>query len=62
LAYTEDKVVSTDFLGKTHSSIFDAKAGISLNENFVKLVSCNSLENETFSNREQFFFVNLRKQ
>ncbi|CAF4976945.1 unnamed protein product [Rotaria sp. Silwood1] len=38
LAYTEDTVVSTDFLGKTHSSIFDAKAGISLNDNFVKLV------------------------
>ncbi|CAF3855178.1 unnamed protein product [Rotaria sp. Silwood1] len=38
LAYTEDTVVSTDFLGKTHSSIFDAQAGISLNDNFVKLV------------------------
>lgn len=39
MAYTEDDVVSTDFLGDTHSSIFDAKAGISLNANFVKLVS-----------------------
>jgi len=39
LAYTEDEVVSTDFLGNTNSSIFDAKAGISLNDNFVKLVS-----------------------
>jgi len=39
LAYTEDEVVSTDFMGDTHSSIFDAKAGISLNDNFVKLVS-----------------------
>lgn len=39
LAYTEDDVVSTDFIGDQHSSIFDAKAGISLNENFVKLVS-----------------------
>jgi glyceraldehyde-3-phosphate dehydrogenase/erythrose-4-phosphate dehydrogenase len=39
LAYTEDEVVSTDFIGDTHSSIFDAKAGISLNDNFVKLVS-----------------------
>jgi glyceraldehyde-3-phosphate dehydrogenase/erythrose-4-phosphate dehydrogenase len=29
LAYTEDDVVSTDFLGDDHSSIFDAKAGIS---------------------------------
>ncbi|ORX56345.1 glyceraldehyde-3-phosphate dehydrogenase [Hesseltinella vesiculosa] len=39
LGYTEDDVVSTDFLGDTHSSIFDAKAGISLSPNFVKLVS-----------------------
>jgi glyceraldehyde 3-phosphate dehydrogenase len=39
LAYTEDDVVSTDMNGNTHSSIFDAKAGISLNDNFVKLVS-----------------------
>jgi len=39
LAYTEDEIVSTDLNGDTHSSIFDAKAGISLNKNFVKLVS-----------------------
>jgi glyceraldehyde 3-phosphate dehydrogenase len=39
LAYTEDDVVSSDMNGNTHSSIFDAKAGISLNDNFVKLVS-----------------------
>jgi len=39
LAYTEDEVVSSDFIGDAHSSIFDAKAGISLNDNFVKLVS-----------------------
>jgi glyceraldehyde 3-phosphate dehydrogenase len=39
LAYTDEEVVSTDFIGDTHSSIFDAKAGISLNDNFVKLVS-----------------------
>jgi glyceraldehyde 3-phosphate dehydrogenase len=39
MGYTEDEVVSTDFIGDTHSSIFDAKAGISLNGNFVKLIS-----------------------
>lgn len=39
LGYTEDDVVSTDFVGDEHSSIFDAKAGISLNKNFVKLVA-----------------------
>lgn len=39
LAYTEDDVVSSDMNGHPASSIFDAKAGISLNKNFVKLVS-----------------------
>jgi glyceraldehyde 3-phosphate dehydrogenase len=37
--YTEDEVVSSDFIGDTHSCIFDAKAGISLNDHFVKLVA-----------------------
>jgi len=37
--YTEDQLVSTDFIGHTASSIFDAHAGIQLNPNFVKLVS-----------------------
>ncbi|KAG6392848.1 hypothetical protein SASPL_147076 [Salvia splendens] len=39
LGYTEDDVVSTDFIGDSRSSIFDAKAGIALNGNFVKVVS-----------------------
>lgn len=39
LGYTEDAVVSTDFLGETCTSFFDANAGIALNDNFVKLVS-----------------------
>ena len=39
LAYTEDKVVATDFRGFTASSIFDAGAGIALDGTFVKVVS-----------------------
>ncbi|KAG2164267.1 glyceraldehyde-3-phosphate dehydrogenase [Aureobasidium pullulans] len=39
LGYTEDEIVSSDMCGANESSIFDAKAGISLNDNFVKLVS-----------------------
>ncbi|GLU12751.1 hypothetical protein SLE2022_294100 [Rubroshorea leprosula] len=39
LGFTNDDVVSTDFVGDSRSSIFDAKAGIALNDNFVKLVS-----------------------
>ena len=37
--YVEDDVVSSDFIGDPNTSIFDAKAGIMLNENFVKLVA-----------------------
>jgi glyceraldehyde 3-phosphate dehydrogenase len=39
LGYTEDSVVSSDFIGEECTSIFDANAGIALNDNFVKLVS-----------------------
>jgi len=39
LGYTDEEVVSSDFIGDTHSSIFDAKAGISLSKTFVKLIS-----------------------
>merc|ERR1712061_797937 len=39
LAYTDEEVVSTDFVSCKYSSIFDIGAGISLSDNFVKLVS-----------------------
>jgi len=39
LGYTEDEVVSTDFVGESCTSIFDAQAGIALSDTFVKLVS-----------------------
>jgi len=39
IEYTEDSVVSSDFVGHTASSIFDASAGIPLNKQFVKLVA-----------------------
>ena len=39
IGYTEDLVVSQDFIGDTRTSIFDANAGIALNDNFVKIVS-----------------------
>ncbi|MCH7572905.1 MAG: aldehyde dehydrogenase, partial [Planctomycetes bacterium] len=39
LAYTEDPVVSSDFIGDPHSSIFDATAGIELNRRFFKIVA-----------------------
>ncbi len=45
IGYIEDDVVSSDFNGDTLTSIFDAKAGMSLNDNFVKLISW--YDNET---------------
>ncbi len=39
LGYTEDEVVSTDFIHESRTSVFDAKAGIALNDHFVKLVA-----------------------
>jgi glyceraldehyde 3-phosphate dehydrogenase len=39
LAYTEDEVVSTDFLGESCTSVFDADAGIALTDTFMKLVA-----------------------
>jgi glyceraldehyde 3-phosphate dehydrogenase len=45
LDYTEDEVVSSDFIGDTHSSIYDARAGIELNDRFFKVVAW--YDNET---------------
>nr|ABK95247.1 unknown [Populus trichocarpa] len=39
LGYTDEDLVSSDFIGDCRSSIFDAKAGIALNDNYVKLVA-----------------------
>ena len=39
IEYVEDSVVSTDFIGDSHTCIFDANAGIALNDNFVKLIA-----------------------
>ncbi len=45
MGYTEEEVVSSDFVGDTRSSIFDAKAGVALSGDFVKLISW--YDNET---------------
>merc|ERR1712051_494311 len=61
LDYTEDQVVSTDFVGDTHSSIFDAKAGIMLSSTFVKLVSW--YDNEYgYSNRVVDLIMHMGKK
>jgi len=60
VGYTEDEVVSSDFIGDTRSSIFDAKAGISLNPHFVKLISW--YDNEMgYSNRVIDLIVYIAK-
>nr|CAD7450610.1 unnamed protein product [Timema bartmani] len=43
LGYTEEEVVSSDFNGDPRSSIFDSKAGIPLNDSFVKLINWDDL-------------------
>ena len=44
LGYTDEMVVSSDFLGDPHTSIFDEKAGIALTDTFVKVVSWYDIE------------------
>ncbi len=61
LGYTEDAVVSTDFTGDPHSSIFDAGAGIELNSNFFKVVSW--YDNEWgYSNRMIDLILSMAKK
>ena len=61
LGYKDDDVVSSDFIGDTHSSIFDKKAGIALTDNFVKLVSW--YDNEAgYSNRVLDLIKHMDKQ
>lgn len=60
LGYTEDEVVSTDFNGEKLTSVFDAKAGIALNDNFVKLVAW--YDNETgYSNKVLDLITHISK-
>merc|ERR1712217_511651 len=61
LDWTEDEVVSTDFMGCKASSVFDINAGISLNDNFVKLISW--YDNEWgYSNRLVDLCIYMSKQ
>ena len=60
LGYTEDAVVSADFLGCTLTSIFDAKAGIALTDTFVKVVSW--YDNEIgYSNKVLDLIAHMKK-
>ncbi len=60
LGYTEDAVVSSDFLGCTLTSIFDAKAGIQLTPKFVKVISW--YDNEIgYSNKVLDLIAHMKK-
>jgi glyceraldehyde 3-phosphate dehydrogenase len=60
VGYTADEVVSSDFIHDPHSAIFDSKAGIGLNKNFVKLVAW--YDNEWgYSNRMVDLIVHMAK-
>ena len=60
LGYTDEQVVSSDFLGDTRTSIFDAKAGIALTDKFVKVVSW--YDNEIgYSNKVLDLITHMKK-
>ncbi|MDR1746409.1 MAG: type I glyceraldehyde-3-phosphate dehydrogenase [Tannerella sp.] len=60
LGYTEDEVVSSDFIGDARTSVFDAKAGIALTNTFVKVVSW--YDNEWgYSNKVLELIVHMKK-
>lgn len=60
LGYTEDAVVSSDFLGNTHTSIFDANAGVYLTDTFVKVISW--YDNEIgYSNKVLELIAHMKK-
>jgi len=60
LGYEEDELVSADFIHDPRSSIFDVKAGISLNNNFVKLIAW--YDNEWgYSNRVIDLLIHVHK-
>ena len=60
LGYTDEDVVSSDFIGDAHTSIFDAKAGIQLSPTFVKVVSW--YDNEWgFSNKMLDLIAHMKK-
>ncbi|MDE6218060.1 MAG: type I glyceraldehyde-3-phosphate dehydrogenase [Muribaculaceae bacterium] len=60
LAYTEDAVVSSDFLGDAHTSIFDANAGVYLTDTFVKVISW--YDNEIgYSNKVLDLIAHMKK-
>jgi glyceraldehyde 3-phosphate dehydrogenase len=61
LGYEEEELVSADYVGDTRSSIFDVKAGIALNKNFVKLISW--YDNEWgYSNRVVDLALHIHKK
>jgi len=61
IGYTEEDVVSSDFIGDTRSSIFDAKACIALNDTFVKLIAW--YDNEWgYSNRVIDLLIHVAKR